>query len=217
MRTYSKLILAALAATAILALAVGSASAGRLRLSERNFELIWDNALPGKANYEFLDLFNGINIQCRLTMLGRWVETTIAKRPGIRQGTINHNEMSECEGGSVTIKNETLPWNIQYRSFSGTLPRITRISIELIGARYHIREPSGIECELGTEASHPAVGIFENGLESTGEPENITADRNARIPLRGSFPCALAGEGEFGGIGLFRNLPRTAKIRITLI
>jgi len=212
----SKLLLTALTATALLALAVGDASAGRFSTTERNLELIWDNALAGKTKFELIGRSSGINIQCKLTLLGRFSSNTIIKATGLNQGTINHGELKECEGGSGTIKAETFPWNLRYRSFSGSLPNIRSISTGLIGARFHT-ESGGTTCDTTTETNHPALGIVEGGLETTGEPENIIADRNGRIPLRGSFFCGFAGEGEFGGLGLVRNLPRTAKIRVTLI
>jgi len=216
MLSHSRLALAALMATALLALAVSDASAGRFSTSERNFELIWDNALPGKTKIEFIAPSAGINVQCKHTLLGRFAERTILKATGINQGTINHSLLNECEGGSATLLSETLPWSIRYRSFTGTLPRISGIALGIIGARYRI-ESGGTTCDIITEPSHPAVLIIENGLETTGEPENATFDRNARIPLRGSLPCGFAGEGEIGGTGLIRNLPRTGKLQITLI
>jgi len=217
MRTYSKLILAALAASALLALAVSSASAGRLSTNEKNFELIWNEALGAtKTKLELIGRTAGINIQCKVTLLGSFRENTITKTTANNQGTINHGELSECEGGSATIRAETFPWNLRYRSFTTSLPRITSISTGLIGARFRT-ESGGTTCESTTETNHPGIGIAEGGLETTGEPENIIADRNGRIPLRGSFLCGFAGEGEFGGTGLIRNLPRTGKIRITLI
>jgi len=217
MRTYCKLILAALAASALLALAVGSASAGRFSTNERNFELIWDEAIsPFKTKFELIARSAGINVQCRLSLLGSFRESTITKTTGNNQGTINHGALTECEGGSATIKQETFPWNLRYRSFVGSLPTIQRLSTSILGFRLHI-ESAETSCEATTEANHPGIGIVEGGLESSSEPENMIGDRNARIPLRGSFVCEFLGEGEFGGVGLMRNLPRTAKLRITLI
>jgi len=212
----SKLILTALAATALLALAVGDASAGRLSTNERNFELIWDNALTGKTKLELIAASAGINIQCKVTLLGRSTESTILKSTSINQGTINHGTVTECEGGSATIRAETFPWQLRYRSFTTSLPRIKSISVGLIGARVRI-ESGGTVCESTSEANHPGIGVVEGGFETTSEPENTIADRNSRIPLSGNFLCGFAGEGEFGGIGLLRNLPRSAKVKITLI
>jgi len=217
MRTYSKLILAALAASALLALAVGSASAGRLSTNEKNFELIWNEALGAtKTKLELIDNSAGVNIQCKVTLLGSFRENTITKTTANNQGTINHGELNECEGGSATIRAETFPWQLRYRSFTTSLPNIRSISTGLIGARFR-SEANRLTCESTTETNHPGIGIAEGGLESTGEPENIIADRNGRIRLRGNFLCEFSEEGEFGGVGLIRNLPRTGKLHITLI
>jgi len=214
----SRLILAALAATAVLALAVSDASAGRFSTSERNFEVIWDNALSNKTDLEIIDSTAGINIRCRATLLGHFNESTIIKSSSINQYTITHGAIvNACEGGSATLRTETLPWNGRFRDYIGTLPRITSIFLSFIGMRIHLRELRGTECEATSEANHPAIHIVERGLETTGEAEDIIADRNGRIPIRGSFLCDFAGEGELGGIGLIRNLPRTGKIRLTLI
>jgi len=212
----SRLILTALAASALLALAVGDASAGRFSTNEKNFELIWDNALANKTKIELIDTTAGINIQCKLTLLGHFTNSTIIKATGLTQGAINHGTLNECEGGSATLRVETFPWNQRFRSFTGSLPNIRSITNSLLGARFRF-ESAGTACETATEANHPALGIIEGGLETTGEPEEIIADRNGKIPLRGAFNCGFAGEGEFGGRGLIRNLPRTGKLHITLI
>jgi hypothetical protein len=226
MRTHSKLILAALAATMLLSIGIGTASASRLSVNERNFELIWNELLTGgsttKTKLEFIARNVNANVQCRVTLLGSFLERTIKKETNINQNTINHAELEGCTGGSATIHKETLPWTSRYRSFASSLPRIRSINVGLIGASFVV-EAGGLTCQTRTEVNHPGVGIVgesasapETGLETTGEPENITAERNNRIPLEGGL-CAFGGEGEFGGIGLIRNLPRTAKIKITLI
>jgi len=224
MHLRTTLILAALAATALPAIGVGGATARNLSVNERNFELIWNEALGApKTKLEFIARSNMANIQCRVTLLGHFVERTIKKETLIDQGAFTHGELESCTGGTGTIKTETMPWGLRYRSFEGTLPRIRGIANGIIGARFRL-EAGGLACETGTEVNHPGVGIIgnsaeatETGLEASGEPENITAARTNRIPLRGEFACEFAGEAEFGGIGLLRNLPRTAKLRITLI
>ena len=223
MRTYSKLILAALAATAILAMAVGGASARSFSTNEKNFELIWNNALTGKTKLSFIAAGVGARIECNVTLLGGFTNNTITKTTTANQGTVRHGELEACTGGTATIRGETFPWGVRYRSFTGTLPRIRSITTGLINATFLVT-PNGLPtCEAATEVNEPGVGIIgnsrtaETGLETTGEPENITAEEGNRIRLFGNFGCTLAGSAEFEGRGLIRNLPRTAKIRITLI
>jgi len=224
MRTYSKLILAALAASAFLAIAVSGATARSLRVNERNFETIWNETLGATKTKLKFTVPGRTPVACRVTMLGHFNESTIVKETLRNQNTITHAELESCTNGTATIRTETLPWTSRYRSFGGTLPRIREIKIGLIGATFKIREAGGLECEAGTEVNHPAVGIAgnssqaaETGLETTGEAEDITAEPVPGIPLGGGFLCAFAGEGNFEGVGLIRNLPRTGKIRVTLI
>ena len=221
----SKLILAALSATMLLAVVVSGAAARNLRLSEGNFELIWDNALGGpKTKLKFISS-RFATIQCKATLLGS-LPSTISKNTGTNQGTINHAELSECEGGAVTIRTETLPWHLRYRSFEGSLPRIRSVNIGLLRAGFRIREPGGLECEFQTEVNHPGVFIVGNsaeapeiGLERSGEPESITLEKRNTIPFNSfEFLCDFStGSVELGGIGLNRNLARTAELRFTLI
>lgn len=50
---------------------------------------------------------------------------------------------SPCTGGSATILQETLPWDLEYRSFAGTLPNITLIDQGIEGFAMSVDE-SGI-------------------------------------------------------------------------
>ena len=216
MRNRSKLVLAVLAATALFALAVGNASARTFSTSERNFELIWNSALTGKTKLEFRS--GAGTISCNVTLLGRFNASSIAKEREIAQGRISHGELESCGGGGATIRTETMPWELRYVSFAGRLPsEITGITTNLIRASFRV-EPtgSGLACEPVTEATHPGVGIIESF--SAGAVENIRADETREIPLGGrNFFCQFGGASFFAGRGLIRNLPRTAKITVTLI
>ncbi len=162
MRTHSKLILAALAATMLLSIGIGTASARGLSVNERNFEFIWNEALgTPKTKLELIARNTGANIQCRVTLLGSFVERTIKKEVNLNQNKINHAALEGCTGGGVTFHQETLPWNSRYRSFTGTLPRIRSITIGLIGISFII-EAGGLTCQTRTEVNHPGVGIAGN-------------------------------------------------------
>lgn len=225
MSTPSRLILAALAATMLLAIAVDSAVARNFRVGEKNFEMIWGEELPSpKGKREVNIPSTGTNIQCKVTYLGRFSESTIKKETGTTQGNVNHVEFRECTGGTAMPHTETLPWPVRYSRFIGRLPNIGAIILDILDV-WSGRETGGLECEARAEVNHPSVAIVgnsteapETGLERRGEPENVTIDRSARIPLSGEgFLCAFAGEAEEGGIGLLKNLPRTALLHLTLI
>jgi hypothetical protein len=220
MRTYSKLILAALAASALLAVAASGANARNLSVNEKNFELIWNEA---KRKLAFTA--GGRTVECNVVLLGSFVERTIKKETSITQNNINHGTLESCTGGTATIRTETMPWPGRYRTFTGRLPAIRSIIGGLIRATFRVRESGGLECEAASEVTHPIVGIVgnsaqapETGLETTGEPVNLAVEPGNGIPLRGEgFLCAFAGEGRFEGVGLLLNLPRTRKLKITLI
>ena len=210
----TKTILPLLAATALLALAASGASARSFSFSEKNFELIWNPALTSKTQLTFGDNSGSIVIECNVTLLGRYSVNTVAKRTEVNQGTINHGETEGCRNGTLTIRTETMPWNLRYRSFTGTLPAITTITTGMIGATFRVRERNGATCISQTTTAEPGVGIIEERLTNL---ETIRADETRTIRLGGEFLCNFATPGHFAGRGLIRNLPRTANITITLI
>lgn len=61
---------------------------------------------------------------------------TIAKARGTLVGFVTGATARNCSGGRVTVLTGTLPWHIQYDSFTGTLPRIETISTQILGAAF---------------------------------------------------------------------------------
>ena len=189
MHRYAKLLLASLTATAILALAVGSASANRLSFSARTFRASWTElAFSG----------GGSTITCPVTLEGSFHSFTITKTTGALVGYVTrasvNGESRSCTGGTATIRQERLPWHIRYRGFTGTLPRISAINLGLIGLSYRVRNSSSVECNVTSEASHPEVVSIALSEEQVAE--DLTPDPTARIPLEEGI-CALSGEGSF--------------------
>jgi len=216
MRNTRKSALAALTAAALLALAVGGATARNLSVSERNFELVWNNALGGlKSDFAILNSEN-TPPTCPVTLSGSFTERTIKKETAADQGQITTASVGACNSGSLTVQTESLPWAIRYRGFGGTLPRISSFTVGLIRAVFRT-ETSGLTCELGTEVNHPGVLIIESF--SGGAPENITIEEGNTIPAGGEFLCSfvLSSAIKFRGLGLVRNLAGTAKITLSLI
>lgn len=128
MRNRSKLLAAALAATALLGLAVQSASANRLSIneSERGFKAVW-TTLNLNAERTLA--------RCPVTLEGTFEVSSLAKRPGTRLGTVTGATAGTC---SMRLLRETLPWEITYNSFTGTLPNITGVTLNLIGVAFQI-------------------------------------------------------------------------------
>ena len=213
MHRYTKLLLASLAATALLMMAVGSASANRLSTSSQRYRATW-------TSLELSNTVNSNTVRCAVTLEGTFHSATIVKTSGALIGYVNRASVNACTGGSATIHTETLPWHVRYRGYSGILPNITLIIIGLVGASFEIHDnSSGNTCSATTETLHPAVGRIS--LNSTTHvAENLTAEPGARIRLvngRGGIFCGLS-EGAFGGTSQTLAEPTTGnRITVTLI
>lgn len=124
----------------------------------------------------------------------------------------------DCTGGTATFLTETLPWHIQYRSFSGTLPAITRKRIHFVGWRVQINL-GGITCLVGTTQSAPAVADIN--LSGAGEEREATTIQllpEFTIPLGGGFACTLAGNGRVSGTGeVFTLVTPQTRIKVRLV
>lgn len=206
MRKRSKLLLAGITAALMLATAVGSASANNLSVTNRNQRIVW-SALRFIAG--------GNTITCHVTLEGSFHEATTAKVVGRLLGYITRGTVNTCTGGSATILNATFPWHIQYAGFTGTLPAITSVFLNMIGASFAVQPTGSLKCLARTETNHPAKG--QAGVEA-GVIEELTALVEAEIPLTGEAEfCRFAGSGHFEGTGAVTLLGTTSRISIRLI
>lgn len=201
-----RIMLAWSAASMLLAVVVGTSSARNLSVSETGGTLIFSPLTIEAA---------GRNFSCGLTMSG-----TISSRTFVKSASepwfvnLTRGEASVCTGGSATVLTETLPWRFSYRSFSGTLPNITRIRGALIGLAISVRESGGTSCLGGTTSRNPAFGELELSM---GRVTGLRIDETVGIPLGGGFICGFAGEAHARGTATLTNLPGTASVTITLI
>jgi len=215
---HTKIIVASLAATFLMAVAVGSASANRLSISNPNFRVTYRSLEFTEANGEIG------TVKCPVTLEGSFHSGTIRKVEHALIGHVTRASVaaaSSCTGGSATVLQETLPWHIQYMGFTGTLPIIQSVRLLLAGAAFklHIRLLFEFFCLARTETNQPAGG--EALVEGGGNLTNLTPDPNASIPLTsaGGSGCPSTS-GHFqapGGDGVITLLGNTTKIRITLI
>jgi hypothetical protein len=130
----SKLLLAVVGATVLLGALVSSASAGRLSNSSTTLRATW-------ARMDFTGGFG--TVECEVTLEGSLHSRTIAKVARALIGNITAASVSSpCRRGGATILRETLPWHVTYNSFAGTLPNITNILTDVVGASFRIREPT---------------------------------------------------------------------------
>lgn len=208
MRFRSKLVLAAFAATAVMALAASSAGARRISTTAQGFRAVW-------ASLEFSA--GGFVIRCPVTLEGSFHSRTISKVCGQLIGYISRAFVREtgCAGGSGRALTETLPWHVQYLGFEGTLPNIESIRLILVGARFRVVNSNGTACLAGTTQAHPAGGIANI---VSGSVNTLRADETMRIPLGGGFVCSFAGESTFAGTAeVFVQGSTTTRITVRLV
>ena len=209
MRTTANLALAALTAAALLGSLVGPASA-------RNFSVTNRNLRASFIPMTFAEPFNFYSARCNVTMEGTFHETTAAKVLETLIGYVTRVGVTHpCTGGEGWAWNGTegaltgansLPWHIRYQGFTGTLPNITTIRVNLIRPKFSIN--NGI-C-LGTY--QPAAQRYI--IELTGGIARIRADETQILSrLEGNCP-----EGRFSGTsGTLTLLGTTTAISISLI
>jgi hypothetical protein len=189
MRNRSKLLLTGLAAAIVMAFAVGSASANRIETSSQSFRAVW-------SRLTFNDAAN-VRVECPVTLSGSFHSKTISKVSGSLIGYINSAAVGACTGGEARADTETLPWHIQYNSFTGTLPNIESITLTLVGSKFEITA-GGIHCVAGNTQTSPAFGkvLVE---PATGRVTGLRALEEHTIPLGGGFSCSFASPGRFEG------------------
>lgn len=212
MRTRSKILLAGLGAAVVLSMALTSASANRLSVTNKNFRLLWSS----------LELHSAAGVLlCPVTMEGSFHSQTIRKVVGALIGYVSRASVrgQQCTGveepGTATIAQESLPWHLRYRGFSGTLPRITLLFVGLINAKFQVNQ-GGFTCTAQTSTANPGVGAV-HVEPTTGALSSLDPDESAQIPLRGSFFCEIGGNGTFSGRATVRLLGTNQLIFIRLI
>jgi hypothetical protein len=189
MEKRSELMLLGLAASMLMALAVGSASARNLSVNERSLRAVWTPATF---------IAGGSSARCNLTIEASFHYRTIVKREGALSGFVTRAILNTCTGGSSTVLSNTLPWHITYGGFGGTLPNITALRLSAIGASFTVRPEGSIACLARSTAENPVRAIANVG--AGGSITGLRLDETAQIPLEGFF-CAFGGEGSFRGTG----------------
>jgi len=192
---FSKPLLAVVGATVLLGALVTSASANRLENSSQTFKATW-------TRMNFRGGFG--TVECEVSLAGSFHSRSITKTVQLI-GYITAATVIRCARGGATINQTSLPWHLEYRSFVGTLPNITGITMRVIGAEWNIREPTfGAICTARREASETS------GTEADSSGVVTSASMSGVSPC-GSFSGTLEGLTERieNGSG--------ARITITLI
>jgi hypothetical protein len=162
MRPLGKLVLAGLAASLLMGLAVSSASAGKLSLSNTKFRITW-------KELEFNVPSVPAAVLCDVTIEGSFHSATLRKVEGALIGAFTRAILKNesCFAGHATLLQETLPWHFTYDGFSGTLPRIEAVFV--LVRRYAIR----LDIGLGIVCLYKDRGRVEENLAGYVETEEV--------------------------------------------
>jgi hypothetical protein len=197
MQRHTKLVMGALIAALMLSAAVTTASARRFEFSNQRFLAIWEGVEP------LIFGAGGQTIRCDATIEGSFHSRTISKVCGQLVGYVTEARIAHpCEIGDAWFQNgieeipgegrtNTLPWHIRFESFTGVLPRITGIRLQVINMAWLLHNELW-NCLYKSTAAKPAFGILRVN-EVTGLIETWRWDEMKSIPLflelRSTFPC----------------------------
>ena len=199
MQAKKRLLFVGAIAAVAMAMGVTSASANRLSLNHTAFRAVF---APLRLRSSGVDLS-----ACNVTFEGSFHASTFQKVSRTLIGVVNRASVTGCTTGGETVLAETLPWHLTYRSFTGTLPRITGMSINLVGYASRLRSIMG-ECLLRSSAEEPAVFIAERSAE--GQITGLRADTTATIR------CGLI-TSNFEGTAAVTENPGGGRFTLTLI
>jgi len=151
----------------------GSAAASVFRTDTTFTRIVW-NSMHFIAD-------NGSEVECPVTLEGS-LNSTMSKLPG-PIGQIHRATFGTCRGGSASALASTLPWRINYVSFTGRLPEITDYKVNLVGASIIIYILF-FSCRADTSAEAPLPFRLTRDV-STGRIHFALPDPTAEIPLVG--------------------------------
>jgi len=186
MLKFGKVLIMAISATAVMGLMVGTASANRLASSGELLTATWTEMV-------FTDSFGG-TARCAVTLSGSLHSRTITKTLGALIGHINRASVGPCGTGSATILQASLPWNLRYLGFTGTLPNIGSIVANVIGASFRVITTTGVPCLFTSSTTQPVIGTF--GL-SSGVVRTVTV--GGRLTSNEACAFGLRAVGSLSG------------------
>jgi hypothetical protein len=196
MRKRSMLLLVIAAAALTLSLTAAVASANRLSVDDQDFTFTWND--PDRLTY--IGGFES-NIECEVTLAGSFTARSFSKIRGTQIGSITSAliDSGGCIGGAWTFLDETLPWTMHYRAFTGSLPQIEAVRVSVLGYTYLVAE-IGSSCVSRSTAEEPVVESFL--LDESGTALLFSPDENYEIrgtDLPGSFLCDSGFSMQFDG------------------
>jgi hypothetical protein len=190
MRTRVTLLGAAMLATAVLAVGTQAATATRLEIpNTTSFRFSWMQLTFTVA---------GRVVNCEVRLSGSFHERTIAKTMGALHGAVTEaTTINLCSGGEARALRETLPWHLRYASYVGTLPRISRLIVQIIGMSFRIQPREMIACLFRSTTIEPANFFIEISEEST---MNSIEPAPGEITLQPGGMCEMLGRVKLGNV-----------------
>jgi hypothetical protein len=196
----------------VLALDAATAAANRIAFTNNRIRITW-NALKFDENWA----------RCRVTLEGSFHSATIQKVSRALIGYITRAFIRPCEVGSAWFltgaegQAETLPWHVRYDSFTGTLPTIERLRLQIVGFSYkYTHLAPGEYCLFRSTEAAPAV----IDLVLNGNPVPLVRFNEERpipiVPEASEFFCG-EGPGIASGSGQLFLLGTTSFVSVSLI
>jgi hypothetical protein len=207
----------ALAAAAIVAAIAG---ARNLSMSDGNIRATFREFRSGGSG-------GSVDIRCPLTLEGSFHSRTYAKVRSTLVGQITRAAMGHpCTGtgGEMYVLNgvevqegravpNSLPWHLRYFAFSGTLPRLSSVTFDIVGFSW-IYPPFGEICLYRSTEANPARFVWN--VASEGRVTGIQAESTPPVLLNsGGFLCPR--EITYANSGTIARLNTSTAITITLI
>jgi hypothetical protein len=178
-----KAALAVVGAVVLLGSLATAASARNLSVSNLRLRATF-------ASAELSGLFGTTG--CALTAEGSFHTRTIAKVVSRLVGYVTSASLGPCRNGSATLLTETLPWHVQYGSFSGSLPNISGVTGKVVNVSFRIRETGGITCLFRSTTAEPATTTLSR--EAGGAATSVTLGGS----IRSGAEC-LGASSSLGG------------------
>jgi hypothetical protein len=158
-----KLLLATFAVTLALANCVGAASARNISVNNSGFRIVWTP----------MTITARETVECDVTMEGTFHYRTFVKMRGLLIGNITRAIVRHetCRGGDFFALNgaellsgavvpQTLPWNVRYEAFTGTLPNIATVEVSIETLAFLHRPTLGQACLYQARPEQLAYGNF---------------------------------------------------------
>jgi hypothetical protein len=192
--------------TVALMLCATQASASSLSLTERLVEIYFREVVLEGAGTQTL--------RCALNLRATLSSGTFAK---VREGVIGgvYGAAGWCNSGDIVALGATLPWRISYVSFTGTLPNISQIALQLDNGGFTANETNGRPCLF--EFTRTNGFVFSVEVRS-GAISNVVTNERAQVRKESEAPVECRGERIFRGTGeLHTSVGATSSVTLSLI